>query len=90
MTVHAILTRKGSTVCTIEPRASAADAAKSLAYHGIGALVVVDAGGQTVGIISERDIVRALSAMGRAALETSVAQRYAEWKRPRKRWVAKL
>ena len=56
MTVHAILTRKGSTV----------------------------------GIIPERDIVRALSAMGRAALETSVAQRYAEWKRARKRWVAKL
>jgi len=74
LTVHAILTRKGSTVCTIEPTASVADAAKSLAYHGIGALVVVDAGGQTVGIISERDIVRALSAMGRAALETSVAQ----------------
>ena len=74
MTVHAILTRKGSTVCTIEPRASVADAAKSLAYHGIGALVVVDAGGQTVGIISERDIVRALSAKGGAALQTPVAQ----------------
>jgi CBS domain-containing protein len=74
LTVHAILTRKGSTVCTIEPRASVADAAKSLAYHGIGALVVVDAGGQTVGIISERDIVRALSAKGGTALQTPVAQ----------------
>ena len=74
MTVQAILTRKGSTVCTIEPRASVADAAKSLAYHGIGALVVVDAGGQTVGIISERDIVRALSAKGDTALQTPVAQ----------------
>jgi CBS domain-containing protein len=74
LTVHSILTRKGSTVCTIEPTASVADAAKSLAYHGIGALVVLDAEGQTVGIISERDIVRALSAMGRAALETPVAE----------------
>ena len=45
-----------------------------MAYHGIGALVVLDAEGQTVGIISERDIVRALSAMGRAALETPVAE----------------
>ena len=41
MTVHAILTRKGSTVCTIQPAASIADATKSLARHGIGALVVV-------------------------------------------------
>ena len=74
MTVQAILTRKGSTVCTIEPRASVADAAKSLAYHGIGALVVVDAGGQTVGIISERDIVRALAERGAAALEDPVSR----------------
>ena len=74
MTVHSILTRKGSTVCIIEPTASLAEAAKSLAHHGIGALVVMGAEGQTVGIISERDIVRALSAMGRAALEMPVAE----------------
>jgi CBS domain-containing protein len=74
LTVQAILTRKGSTVCTIEPAASIADAAKSLAYHGIGALVVIGAEGQTVGIISERDIVRAVSAMGGAALQTPVAE----------------
>ena len=69
MTIHSILTRKGSTVCTIEPTASIADAAKSLADHGIGALVVMGDEGQTVGIISERDIVRAVSAMGGAALK---------------------
>ena len=74
MTVHAILTRKGSTVCTIQPAASIADATKSLARHGIGALVVVNDKGQTVGIVSERDIVRAVSAMGTAALETPVAE----------------
>ena len=74
MTVHSILTRKGSTVCTIEPTASIVDAAKSLADHGIGALVVMGEEGQTVGIISERDIVRAVSAMGGAALETPVAE----------------
>ena len=74
MTIHSILTRKGSTVCTIEPTASIADAAKSLADHGIGALVVMGDEGQTVGIISERDIVRAVSAMGGAALKTPVAE----------------
>jgi CBS domain-containing protein len=74
LTIHSILTRKGSTVCTIEPTASIADAAKSLTDHGIGALVVMGDEGQTVGIISERDIVRAVSAMGGAALKTRVAE----------------
>ena len=74
MTVHTILTRKGSTVYTIEPTASIAYAAKSLADHGIGALIVTGAEGRTVGIISERDIVRTLSAKGGAALETPVAE----------------
>jgi CBS domain-containing protein len=74
LTVHNILSHKGSTVYTIEPTASIAYAAKSLADHGIGALVVTGAEGRTVGIISERDIVRALSARGGAALETPVAE----------------
>jgi len=74
LTVHTILTRKGSTVYTIEPTASIAYAAKSLADHGIGALIVTGAEGRTVGIISERDIVRTLSAKGGAALETPVAE----------------
>ncbi|MGZ8982135.1 MAG: CBS domain-containing protein [Burkholderiaceae bacterium] len=38
------------------------------------ALVVMGDEGQTVGIISERDIVRAVSAMGGAALKTRVAE----------------
>jgi len=74
VTVHSILSRKGATVFTIEPTASIAYAAKSLADHGIGALVVTGADGRTVGIISERDIVRALSARGTAVLETPVAE----------------
>jgi CBS domain-containing protein len=74
LTVHTILTRKGSTVYAIQPTASIAYAAKSLAEHGIGALVVAGAEGRTVGIISERDIVRALSARGSAVLHTPVAE----------------
>ena len=68
MSVHGILKRKGATVCTIEPTASLAYAAKSLTNHGIGALVVMGAENLTVGIISERDIVRALSEKESAAL----------------------
>lgn len=73
MTVQAILSRKGSTVFTVEPTASVAYAAKFLAEHGIGALVVTGADGRTVGIISERDIVSALSARGAAVLEIAIS-----------------
>jgi CBS domain-containing protein len=74
LSAHGILIRKGATVFTIEPTDSLANAAKSLTNHGIGALVVTDAEGHTVGIISERDIVRALGEKESAAFETPVAE----------------
>ena len=74
MSAHGILIRKGATVFTIEPTDSLANAAKSLTNHGIGALMVTDAEGHTVGIISERDIVRALGEKESAAFETPVAE----------------
>jgi CBS domain-containing protein len=74
MSVHAILVRKGSTVYTIEATASVACAAKLLTDYCIGALVAMGAEGHAVGIISERDIVRALSAMGSAALAMPIAE----------------
>ena len=45
MTVQSVLTRKGSTVYTIEPTATIASATKSLFDHEIGALVVTGTGG---------------------------------------------
>ena len=72
MTVQRLLL-KGTAVYKIEPTASIACAAMLLSNHGIGALVVTDIEGATVGIISERDIVRVLSARGRAAPDTPVA-----------------
>ena len=72
MTVQRLLARKGTAVYKIEPTASVAYAAKVLSNYSIGALVVTDIEGATVGIISERDIVRVLSARGRAALDTPV------------------
>jgi CBS domain-containing protein len=74
MTVQKILTRKGSTVRTIEPTATIEHAAKSLSNHRIGALVVTGAEGQTIGIISERDIVRAVSEKGSAVLDMPVSE----------------
>ena len=72
--VRDILTVKGSDIVTIEPTARIGDAARTLAERRIGALVVTGAEGRLVGIISERDVVRALAERGLAALELPLAE----------------
>lgn len=74
MTVTSILTVKGKDVVTIEPTAKLADAVKLLAKRRIGALLVRGAGDRLAGIISERDIVRALAERGAGALDVPVGQ----------------
>jgi len=59
---------KGTAVATIAPEASLADATASLRDHGVGALVVSRDGSTIDGIISERDVVRALAAHGASTL----------------------
>ncbi len=66
MNVKHILSRKGHDVLTIEPTATLAAAVKMLAERRVGALVVTGAGDRIAGIISERDIVRALGEKGTA------------------------
>lgn len=68
MIVSTILSVKGDKVVTIEPTATLEAASKLLALHRIGAVVVTGAGQRIVGIVSERDIVRALAGHGAAAL----------------------
>ena len=74
MTVKAIVSRKGRDVLTIEPTASLAAAVKLLAERRIGAIVITGADHQVIGILSERDIVRALAARGPTALDEPVGQ----------------
>jgi CBS domain-containing protein len=74
MTVSIILAGKGREVVTIEPGASLADAARVLAEKRIGAALILGADSRLAGIISERDIVRALAARGAAALSEPVSQ----------------
>lgn len=74
MIVSTILASKGGSVITIEPTATLAEASRLLAQHRIGAVVVTGAGGRIVGIVSERDIVRALAAQGAQALELPLAE----------------
>jgi CBS domain-containing protein len=58
MTVAEILRSKGSRVITVQPGASLAEAVQVLVRNGVGLLVVADASGRMVGIISERDVLR--------------------------------
>ena len=59
MTIASLLARKGVKVVTIQPEHRIREALALLADHNIGALVVVDTGARPIGILSERDIVRA-------------------------------
>ena len=74
MTVKAILSTKGSNVTTTEPNATLEDAIEILARHRIGALVVLGPEQRVIGILSERDIVRALAEQGATALAQPLAQ----------------
>ena len=72
MTVETILKRKGHNVFTIRPEHSLADAAGLLSNKGIGVAVVCDGKGHVQGVLSERDIVKAISLYGAGALEMPV------------------
>ncbi len=74
MNVKAILAAKGGDIFSIEPTADLAAAARLLSAHRIGAVVIRGAGGRLAGILSERDIVRAVSEHGVDALSVSVGQ----------------
>ena len=60
MAVAHILRQKGTSVVTVEPGDSVQTVVDILARHRIGAVVVVDPAGGIAGIVSERDVVRAM------------------------------
>jgi CBS domain-containing protein len=74
MTVKAILAGKGRNVVTIEPTATLDDALAILAKYNVGALVVLGAEQRLIGVLSERDIVRALAHEGAGVLKKPLAQ----------------
>jgi CBS domain-containing protein len=73
MTVSIILAAKGREVVTIEPNATLGAAVALLAEKRIGAVVVLGADHRIIGILSERDIVRALAERGAGALDEPVS-----------------
>jgi CBS domain-containing protein len=72
MKIASLLEAKGRDVVTIPPGASIAEAIALLGVHNVGALVVSDDGKAVAGIVSERDVVRAIDAMGPAVLDKPV------------------
>jgi len=74
MTVSIILAAKGHEVTTIEPGATMKSAVTLLTEKRIGAVPVLGADHRIVGILSERDVVRALAERGAAALDEPVSR----------------
>ena len=59
MNIQSILARKGTDVVTAQPQQSVREALAILVDKNIGAVIVVNDIGQPIGILSERDIIRA-------------------------------
>ncbi len=57
MKIRNILSEKGSSVWSVAPKTTVKEAVDTLVQHNIGALLVID-GGNPIGIITERDILR--------------------------------
>src|SRR5689334_6586201 len=73
MTVGHILNQKGTAVVTARPDDTVHEVGKLLTSRKVGAVVIMD--GETIaGIVSERDIVRAVAERGEAALKLGVSE----------------
>jgi len=74
MKVKAMLSGKGSRVVTARSDTTVAAAIRMLKLEKIGALIVSDEGSQIQGILSERDVVRALVDHGGDVLNMPVSE----------------
>jgi len=66
MVIANILREKGGTVISVGPADTAPDIARVLAQHRIGAVLVRDPTDKVLGIVSERDLVRAMAQSAQA------------------------
>jgi CBS domain-containing protein len=74
MNVAAILRQKGRAVTTAPPSATLLEISNKLSAKRIGAIVIVGARGEVAGIISERDIIKALANAGPDCLTRPVSE----------------
>lgn len=73
MILEQILREKGGQVYSVAEGASLKEAAELLDQRKVGAMVILNEGGSLIGVISERDIVRAVARGGPAALKNTVS-----------------
>ena len=73
MNVASILKVKGKSVATARPDETIESISQKLAARKIGAIVIVGDEGEVAGIISERDIIRAIAEKGGSALHLPVS-----------------
>jgi len=73
MRISDVLRAKGDNVVTVTPETDVAGLLRVLAEHKIGAAVVSPDGASVVGIVSERDVVRALAVRGAVVLSEPVS-----------------
>ncbi|GAA2616892.1 CBS domain-containing protein [Paractinoplanes durhamensis] len=76
MRISDILRVKGDQVVTVRPGADVTELLTLLAQHKIGAVIVSADGSHVDGIVSERDVVRALAARGAGVLTEPVTGIY--------------
>lgn len=74
MVISNILRGKGSQVISVRTGDCVASITRTLAQHRIGAVLVVEPDGTVLGIVSERDIVRAMAGMGEAVMRMTAGQ----------------
>ncbi len=74
MKVQDILQKKSSQIFTIHPLQTLYEASQILADNNIGALVVENEEHTLIGILSERDIVRQMAQIGKAAGSITVGE----------------
>ena len=73
MLLSQILREKGDLVFTASPNETIGAAAALLHTRRVGALILVDEEGAVAGILSERDVVRAVAEFGERALSKPVS-----------------
>jgi CBS domain-containing protein len=74
MILEQILREKGGQVYSVAESATLKEAAELLDARKVGAMVILNEGGALIGVISERDIVRAVARGGPAALKQQVSE----------------
>lgn len=73
MRIAEVLSSKGQDVVSVTPDKDIAGLLAVLAEHGIGAAVVSSDGTTVEGIVSERDVVRAIGQRGGSVLQEPVS-----------------